>query len=174
MQTQTRFGVHKVHVKQKSTMRSRKRHSYVWGAITLQFTEEQWDNSNFTGQAAARNINVYAFKSRTLTYSEKTKSWTSFHSYVPENITSAGLDFVSFKAGKLYTHDDYNNPMSYYGVDYPSYIDIISNMGGDQVKILSWTALEPQKPSKLKVFANASLCNFEALDGPLRAHLGHS
>lgn len=107
--------------------------------ITLQFTEEQWDNSFFDfvyfGSYPARKINVYAFKSITLTYSEKTKSWTSFHSYVPENMTSAGLDFVSFKAGKLYTHDDYNNPMSYYGVDYPSYIDIISNMGGDQVKI---------------------------------------
>ena len=110
--------------------------------ITLQFTEEQWNNSNFTGQAGARRINVYAFKSITLTYSEKTKSWTSFHSYVPENITSAGLDFVSFKAGKLYTHDDYNNPMSYYGVDYPSYIDIISNMGGDQVKIWKTMALK--------------------------------
>ena len=31
MQTQTRFGALKVHVKQKSTKRSRKRHSYVWG-----------------------------------------------------------------------------------------------------------------------------------------------
>lgn len=110
--------------------------------ITLQFTEEQWDNSKFTGEGGARKINVYAFKSRTLTYSEKTKSWTSFHSYIPENMTSAGLDFVSFKAGKLYTHDDYNNPMSYYGVDYPSYIDIISNMGGDQVKIWKTMALK--------------------------------
>ena len=114
--------------------------------ITLQFTEEQWDNSNFDfvylGSYPARKINVYAFKSITLTYSEKTKSWTSFHSYVPENITSAGLNFVSFKAGKLYTHDDYNNPMSYYGVDYPSYIDIISNMGGDQVKIWKTMALK--------------------------------
>ena len=114
--------------------------------ITLQFTEEQWDNSFFdfvyVGSYTARKINVYAFKSITLTYSEKTKSWTSFHSYIPENMTSAGLDFVSFKAGKLYTHDDYNNPMSYYGVDYPSYIDIISNMGGDQVKIWKTMALK--------------------------------
>ena len=43
---------------------------------------------------------------------------------------------------------------------------------------LSWTAFAPQKPLRtegfFRVFANAGFCDFEALDGPLRAHLGPS
>ena len=43
---------------------------------------------------------------------------------------------------------------------------------------LSWEASGPQKPEKsfwfFKVFANAGFWDFEALDGPFRAHLGPS
>ena len=85
---------------------------------------------------------IYLVKSNTLTYSEKLKAWSSFHSFNAENMCSAGLEFASFRTGKLYIHDDYNNPQSYYGVDYPAYIDVISNMGADQVKIWKTTAIK--------------------------------
>jgi len=85
---------------------------------------------------------IYPATTNTITYSEKLKAWSSFHSFNAEEMCSAGLDFVSFRAGKLYTHDDYDNPQSYYGVDYPAYIDVISNMGADQVKIWKTAALK--------------------------------
>ena len=87
-------------------------------------------------------IKFFPYKSTTITYSEKLKAWTSFHSFNGEHMASAGLEFVSFKAGKLYIHDDYDNPHSYYGTDFPAYIDMISNMGGDQVKIWKTMALK--------------------------------
>lgn len=89
------------------------------------------------------NAFIYPLASRTLTYSERLKAWTSFHSFNAENICSAGMDFVSFRAGKLYTHDDYDNPHRYYGTDYPAYIDVISNGAApDQIKAWKTAALK--------------------------------
>jgi len=85
---------------------------------------------------------IFPPTAQTITYNERLKAWTSFHSFKAEFLCSAGMEFVSFRGGNLYMHDDYNNPHSYYGVDYPAYIDIISNMGGDQVKIWKTAALK--------------------------------
>jgi hypothetical protein len=81
-------------------------------------------------------------KIETLTYSERLKAWTSFHSFKPDNLCSAGLDLVSFRAGKLWIHNDYDNPMRYYNVDYDAYIDVIDNTSPDQIKIWKTTALK--------------------------------
>lgn len=85
---------------------------------------------------------IFPTTTQTITYNENLKAWTSFHSFDAEFLSSAGLEFVSFRGGNLYIHDDYSNPQSYYGVDYPAYIDVISNMGADQVKIWKTAALK--------------------------------
>jgi hypothetical protein len=87
-------------------------------------------------------LRIAALTTRTITWSEKLKAWSSFHSFKAENLASAGMDFVSFRAGKIYTHDDTANPMSYYGTDYDGYIDIISNPNPDQVKVWKTAALK--------------------------------
>ena len=61
MQTQTQFGVHKVHVKQKSTMRSRKRHSYVWGEAGWRAVgggRGRWMRRDGTGWGGMRRCGV--------------------------------------------------------------------------------------------------------------------
>jgi len=85
---------------------------------------------------------IFPTTTQTITYNENLKAWTSFHSFDAEFLSSAGLEFVSFRGGNLYIHDDYSNPQSYYGVDYPAYIDVISNMSADQVKIWKTAALK--------------------------------
>ena len=85
---------------------------------------------------------IFPTTTQTITYNENLNAWTSFHSFDAEFLSSAGLEFVSFRGGNLYIHDDYSNPQSYYGVDYPAYIDVISNMGADQVKIWKTAALK--------------------------------
>ena len=87
-------------------------------------------------------MRIAGLTSRTITWSERLKAWTSFHSYQAENIASAGMDFVSFRAGKIYTHDDTANPQTYYGTAYPAYIDIVANANPDQVKVYDVTALK--------------------------------
>jgi len=87
-------------------------------------------------------IRIYPYLSRTLAFNERIGqggAWSSFYSYPAENISPAGIDFVSFRAGKAYIHNDYANPASFYGTDYPSYIDIISNPAPDQITV--WKTL---------------------------------
>lgn len=91
---------------------------------------------------AEPTASLFPTTTQTITYNENLKAWTSFHSFDAEFLSSAGLEFVSFRGGNLYIHDDYSNPQSYYGVDYPAYIDVISNMGADQVKIWKTAALK--------------------------------
>jgi hypothetical protein len=107
-------------------------------------TEYQSQINTFFGGIEGADFDAFFYprQAQTLTYSEKLKAWTSFHSFAAENMCSAGLEFASFRAGKLYIHDDYDNPHSYYGTDFPAYIDMISNMGGDQVKIWKTMALK--------------------------------
>ena len=107
-------------------------------------TEYQSQINTFFGGTEGADFDAFFYprQAQTLTYSEKLKAWTSFHSFAAENMCSAGLEFASFRAGKLYIHDDYDNPHSYYGTDFPAYIDMISNMGGDQGKIWKTMALK--------------------------------
>lgn len=119
----------------------------LYTSTTVEFnvpTEYQSQINTFFGGTEGADFDAFFYprEAQTITYSEKLKAWTSFHSFTAENVCSAGLEFVSFRAGKLYIHDDYDNPHSYYGTDYPAYIDMISNMGGDQVKIWKTMALK--------------------------------
>ena len=40
--------------------------------------------------------------SNTLTYDEKVRGWTSFHSYVPDYMINLNNEFYTFKNGQLY------------------------------------------------------------------------
>lgn len=77
---------------------------------------------------------IYPTKSETVSYNERLKAWTSVLSYKPERISSAGVDLVSFRAGECYIHNDYANPARFYGVDYDTYIDVVSNKDPNNVK----------------------------------------
>jgi hypothetical protein len=90
---------------------------------------------------------LYPAKSSTLAYSEKLGAWTSYYSWQPEHMTSAGVDFVSFRGGKLYIHDDTDNPCNFYGVDYPAWIDIYSNAEPDKVKFWNTFSITPTTDS---------------------------
>jgi hypothetical protein len=89
-------------------------------------------------ESTTQGLYIYAYISRTLGFNERLGeggAWSSFYSYPAENLSPAGIDFTSFRAGKIYIHNDYDNPASFYGTDYPSYLDIVSNPNPDQIKI---------------------------------------
>lgn len=62
----------------------------------------------------------------TLSFDEETNAFESFLSYHPEMMVSLGALLISFKNGKLYTHDStsYN---TFYGTAYDSYIIPVFN-----------------------------------------------
>jgi hypothetical protein len=101
------------------------------------------------GIESAWYFRIYPLNTRTLVFNERLSvdinrqgAWSSFMSYPAENLSPAGIDLVSFRAGKLYIHNDYANPASYYGTDYPSYIDIVSNPAADGTKVWKGISLK--------------------------------
>jgi hypothetical protein len=63
---------------------------------------------------------------KTIVFDESNKGYRCFLSYIPEWIVCLNNMLVSWKSGRLYTHDSttYNN---FYGVQYDSYVTISAN-----------------------------------------------
>jgi len=58
-----------------------------------------------------------ACQSYTLTYSEDSKGWPSFYSYLPDYMIGMNSFFYSFNEGNLYRHNTNENRNEYYNVD---------------------------------------------------------
>ena len=69
----------------------------------------------------------------TIAFDEETNAFESFLSYHPENMCALGTQFISWKDGQLYTHDNsqYN---FFHGVQYDSTITLVFNAQGLQKK----------------------------------------
>lgn len=74
----------------------------------------------------------------TISFSLKTKTWISFHSYIPNNYLQVSDDFYSILDNKIYKHTLSNsylntkeiekrNYQTFYGTHYPFMIEYISN-----------------------------------------------
>jgi len=84
----------------------------------------------------------------TLTYDEKVRGWTSFHSYVPEYMTSLNNDFFTFKDGQLYQHNKTTgNRNTYYGTAYNTEVEISQNAAPSEVKIFKTIEIEGSDPN---------------------------
>ena len=79
----------------------------------------------------------------TLTYSETSKGWPSFYSFIPEKMIGMNNYFYSFKGGKLYRHNvNTTTRNEYYGVRYNSSISTIFNIKPLEVKLFKTISLE--------------------------------
>lgn len=98
----------------------------------IAFTFKQRDERNATSPV-------------TLAFNERQNRWTSFYSFHPDYMMTANVSFVSWKNGKLYTHNTnqlYNN---FYGVQYASELHVPSNMNPSNIKFFK--ALEQEATS---------------------------
>ena len=81
--------------------------------------------------------------SNTITFDEKVKGWTSFHSYTPDFMIGMNNKFYSFNGGDLYLHNSDNVPRNtFYGVQYPSRISLMVNDSPQDIKELQAVSLE--------------------------------
>ena len=81
--------------------------------------------------------------SNTLTYDEKVRGWTSFHSYIPDYMVNLNNEFYTFKDGQLYQHNKTTgNRNTYYGTAYNSEVEISSNAAPSEVKIYKTIEIE--------------------------------
>jgi hypothetical protein len=93
---------------------------------------------------------------KTISYSEKVKGWTSFHSFIPDWVTSLNNRFFSIKDGQLWLHNDNDNPIrnNFYGVQYNSKITTILNVESSEDKIFKTLVLEGNKSWEASIETN--------------------
>lgn len=79
----------------------------------------------------------------TVTFDEKVKGWTSFHSYNPDFMVGMNNGFYSFRNGDLYVHDsDSVSRNNFYGDQYPSKVSLMVNESPSDIKELQAVSLE--------------------------------
>ena len=78
----------------------------------------------------------------TVSFSESTKGWVSFHSYEPEWMENLGSDFYSFKDGNIHKHDSNNVRNTFYGTSFNTSITFSANKGPSDVKVFKTLKLE--------------------------------
>lgn len=75
-----------------------------------------------------RKSNINPF---TLSYCVDDKFWISEHDYIPDIYFNTTNNFFCIKSGNLYQFNDSTSKGKYFGIIYPSYIDIIFNALSD-------------------------------------------
>jgi hypothetical protein len=88
-------------------------------------------------------INVAGF---TLAFSEEANRWPSFYSYIPEMYGKINYDFISFKDGELYIHNEATSYNSFYDTQYTSKITFNWNLEPSRVKTFHAMMLESNTP----------------------------
>ena len=82
-------------------------------------------------------------QNNTLTFDEKVKGWTSFHSFLPDYVVGMNNKFFSFKDGDLWIHNSDNVPRNnFYGVQYTSKVSVMVNDTPSEIKELQAVSLE--------------------------------
>ena len=129
--------------------------TYVWSDSIA-----TWDEIT-TKPENAFDDKVVIFNPVTVAFSEESNRWTSFYSYIPEYYCKVNRQFVTFKQGRLYRHNDsdrysrssqaFNN---FYGNNNLSYIDFVFNAEPSSIKTYNAISLESDTKFITGLFSN--------------------
>ena len=78
----------------------------------------------------------------TLTYSQSSKGWPSFYSYIPDLMMGMNNYFYTFNGGNLFQHNINETRNNYYGAQYNSQITSVFNQNPLENKIFKTMNLE--------------------------------
>ena len=90
---------------------------------------------------ASKNT-VVPRKTGTISYSTTQGVWLTKYSFEPEDICSVFENFLTFKGGLPYLHDDVATVNNYYGVQKDSKITVVSKINPSMVKLYKAMSLE--------------------------------
>ena len=117
------------------------------------YTSGQWSsqmsNWNVTTPLIENLSPELSQTSKTISFNESLKKWTSFYSYKPEFYGRINNQFVTYKSGKLYKQNSPNrsNFNTFYGNLYNSEIEFPFNLEPSSVK--SYNAISLESDTKL-------------------------
>ena len=99
------------------------------GIIRLYLTED------FDGVIDNISVKEFITPSKTLSFNENVKGWTSFKSFTPENALGCSGDYYTFNKGELYKHHDESvDRNTFYGDFVDSSINVLLNDGPSHIK----------------------------------------
>jgi hypothetical protein len=109
---------------------------------------------------------VVSLNGQTLTFDEKVKGWTSFHSWIPDEIVRINNRFFTIKDGQMYLHNDETNAIynTFYGTKYPSTIKTVFNEAPSEDKIFKNIVQEGNRPWAVSVSTNLSNGSIKATE----------
>jgi hypothetical protein len=70
----------------------------------------------------------------TIAFSELINRWTSFYSFIPDSGGYIFNQYITHKAGVLYTHNNNSSYGTFYGVNTGSYVDVLFNNSPTLIK----------------------------------------
>lgn len=93
----------------------------------------------------------------TLSYDEKVKGWTSFHSFLPDFMVKLNNRFYTVKNGQLYRHNEDNSYLEYYGQSFTAKVTSIFNQWHQEDSIIKTIIIEGDRAWKTLLKTNYTL-----------------
>jgi len=141
-----------------------------------------WFSGNYPLQAHSSNICYYISSGTTgnngtiiqniedeinytLAYSESSRGWTSFRSYLQESGVSLNNEYFTFKNGEVYLHHDNQDRNNFYGVQYDSYVSVLMNQAPSIVKSFKTISYEGSEAQITSDLINPEYYDNEDKDG---------
>lgn len=92
----------------------------------------------------------------TLAYSDASKGWTSFFSYIPEKMIGMNSYFYTFKGGNLWRHNTNQRRNNFYGVDNSSKVVGVFNIEPTSVKNFNTFSTDNDTPWNCTFYTDLS------------------
>ena len=122
----------------------------VWKTLGTYDERKNEYNLTVTNKHDHMQSEVTEGDSVTVSYSEKTKGWTSFKSFIPQDGLSINNDYYTFDDGRIYQHHSNTLRNNFYGKQYSSDVTVLFNDTPNSIK--NFTAIN-YEGSQAKVSA---------------------
>ena len=100
-----------------------------------------WDGTSVNPEAISETSTTTT-SGETISWSERQNRWITFYSHVPDYYGKGNKQFISWKEGKLYLHDDNSEYNNFYGTIHPFNLDFYFNGKPSMVKGFKTMQLE--------------------------------
>ena len=114
----------------------------IWGGFDRRFEEyvlafepcKTLDQISFRKDESEIISGEILIPADTISFSEEKKRWITHYSWKPEFIQLNGIDLVTWTNGKMYLHNSNNIYNNFYGVQYNSIVELVSNQDPSNIK----------------------------------------